>query len=153
MHLAKRDNWDKRYMDLARHIATWSKDLRKKVGAVAIGNSGQILAQGYNGLPRGMWDDPALMTQENKLLYTVHAEMNCIYNASLSGVSLKGSTMYVSGFPPCSSCAQGIVQSGIQIVYCDVKDYWEMSNSDRWKDHLVASEKIFSACGVLLRKI
>ena len=140
-------------MDLAKHFASWSKDPRKQVGAVAIGTGGQILAQGYNGLPRGMWDDPELMTQENKLMYTVHAEMNCIYNASLSGVSLKGSTLYVSGFPPCSSCAQGIIQSGIGIVYCDNDDYEEMKNTARWTEHLVATEKMFSGCGVLLRKV
>lgn len=153
MTLQKRDNWDRRYMDLATHFAQWSKDLRKKVGAVAIGSHGQILAQGFNGLPRGMWDDPALMTPENKLLYTVDAEQNCIYNATLSGVSLEGSTMYVSGYPPCSTCAKGIIQSGIKIVYCNQHEYEEMANHDRWSTHLQATEKMFRSTGVLLRTL
>ena len=52
------NNWDKKYIDLAKHIATWSKDPSTKIGAVAIGEKGQVLAQGYNGFPRGI-DDSA----------------------------------------------------------------------------------------------
>jgi dCMP deaminase len=153
MTLQKRDSWDLRYMDLATHIAGWSKDPRKKVGAVVIGEYGQILAQGYNGFPRGMFDDPNLMTPETKLLYTVHAEANCIFNASLSGVSLAGATMYVSGFPPCSSCAGGIIQSGIKVVYCNSKDKKEMEQNDDWAESLKATERMFLSTGVRLRTI
>lgn len=138
-------------MDLARHFATWSKDPRKQVGAVVIGQHGQILAQGYNGMPRGMCDSTDLMEPDVKLFYMVHAEMNCIYNASLSGISLEGSTMYVSGFPPCSSCAQGIIQAGIRTVYCDEQDYLEMKKADRWKAHIEATELMFYKCNVSLR--
>ena len=40
------DKWDLRYLDLAKFIATWSKDPSKQIGAVAIGSRGQVLAQG-----------------------------------------------------------------------------------------------------------
>lgn len=42
--------------------------------------------------------------------------MNCIYNASLSGSKVAGSTLYVHGLPVCSDCAKGIIQSGISSV-------------------------------------
>ena len=83
------DKWDRQYMDLAKCIAEWSKDPSTKIGAVAIGDKGQVLSQGYNGFPRGIEDSPErLHIREEKYKYIVHAEMNCIFNASFNGVSL-----------------------------------------------------------------
>src|SRR6056300_1070160 len=49
-------NWDTRYLALAWHFGTWSKDPSRQIGAVAIGENGEIIAQGYNGFPRGIED-------------------------------------------------------------------------------------------------
>ena len=88
------NKWDKKYLDLARCIASWSKDPSTKIGAVAIGLKGQVLAQGYNGFPRGIEDTyDRLNIREEKYKYIVHAEMNCVFNASLNGVSLYDSTI------------------------------------------------------------
>jgi len=46
--------WDQRYLKLAEEVASWSKDPSRKIGAVAVGAKGQVLAQGYNGFPRGI---------------------------------------------------------------------------------------------------
>ena len=95
--------WNKRYAELAKQIAGWSKDPSRKIGAVAVGDKGQLLAQGYNGFPRGIKDtDERLNNREEKYKYVVHAEMNVIYNASHSGVSLDGADLYVYGLPICS---------------------------------------------------
>ena len=68
-------------MQLAEQISTWSKDPTSKIGAVAVGDKGQVLAQGYNGFPRGMDDNELFylnrVTKHNRV---VHAEMNAIYN-------------------------------------------------------------------------
>ena len=81
------EKWDKRYLELARHISEWSKDPSTKIGAIAIGDHGQVLSQGYNGFPRGINDDTFRLTvREVKYKYIVHAEMNAIYNASFNGV-------------------------------------------------------------------
>ena len=48
------NKWDERYLELADCVATWSKDPSRKIGAIAIGSKGQVLAQGYNGFPRGV---------------------------------------------------------------------------------------------------
>ena len=100
-------------MELAKAVASWSKDPSKKIGAVAIGSKGQVLAQGFNGFPRGIDDnDERLNDRETKYKYVVHAEMNLIYNATFNGISLDGSTVYVYGLPICSECAKGLIQVG-----------------------------------------
>ena len=114
--------WRNNYLQLAKNISTWSKDPSRKIGAVAVGSKGQILAQGFNGFPRGIADtDERLNNREEKYKYVVHAEMNAIYNACLNGTSLDGSTMYVYGLPVCSECAKGIIQVGINrvVIYTD----------------------------------
>lgn len=124
--------WDQRYIDLAKHISSWSKDPSTKIGAVAVGKHGQILSTGYNGFPRKIDDlEERLNNRETKYKYTIHAEMNCIYNASLTGISLEGATLYVTGLPVCEKCALGIIQSGIKNVVMsfpkDLPENWNIS--------------------------
>ena len=111
------NKWDLRYLKLAEEVSSWSKDPSSKIGAIAVGNKGQVLSQGYNGFPRGIIDkDAYYLDRETKYKYVVHAEMNVIYNATYNGVSLDGATMYVTGLPVCSDCAKGIIQVGISRV-------------------------------------
>ena len=126
----KDTKWNQRYMTIAKEVAQWSKDPNTKVGAIAIGSKGQILSQGYNGFPRGIFDiDERLNDRETKYRYVVHAEMNVIYNATYSGVSLDGAKLYVYGLPVCNECAKGIIQVGIKEVYVaqdciDLRPHW-----------------------------
>jgi dCMP deaminase len=115
-------SWQDRYLNLAKEISTWSKDPSRKIGAVAVGEKGQILAQGYNGFPRGILDSADRYNDRpTKYKYVVHAEMNVIFNASLNGVSLDGAHLYVYGLPVCSECAKGIIQVGIKKVFLFVE--------------------------------
>ena len=83
------DEWDIRFMNLAKMIATWSKDTSTKVGCVIIGPDKEIRSTGYNGFPRGV-DDTIAKRKERpaKYKFTEHAERNAIYNASLFGASV-----------------------------------------------------------------
>jgi dCMP deaminase len=126
------NKWTRRYLDIAKEVGTWSKDPSKQIGAVAVGDKGQILSQGYNGFPRGVKDtNDRYNNREEKYKYVVHGEMNCIYNACNSGVSLNGATLYVTGLPVCSECAKGIIQVGIKKVVMeypkDIPPVWEQS--------------------------
>ncbi|WXU00611.1 MAG: hypothetical protein Ctma_1337 [Catillopecten margaritatus gill symbiont] len=56
------------------------------------------------------------MNEVSKYKFVVHAEMNAIYNATYSGTSLDGTTLYVYGLPTCSECAKGIIQVGIELI-------------------------------------
>jgi dCMP deaminase len=127
--------WGDRYINLAKEISTWSKDPSTQVGAVVIGQNGEVLSQGYNGFPRSIKDTPQrLKDREKKYNLVVHAEMNAIYNASLNGVSLKGSTLYVYGLPICNECAKGVIQVGIDRVIAtrpaDYNKEWDESIRD-----------------------
>lgn len=141
----QKTDWHIRYSTLAAHISTWSKDPSRKIGAVVVGDHGQILSTGYNGFPRGIEDsEERLNDRETKYAHTVHAEMNCIYNASLTGTSLKGSTLYVYGLPVCSSCCLGIIQAGIIRVYAVVFD----TVPEKWKESGELTTKLFEEAGI-----
>ena len=143
------NKWDIRYLDLAKEIASWSKDPSKQIGAVAIGEKGQVLAQGYNGFPRGIDDSKEkYLDRETKYKYVVHAEMNCIYNATYNGVSLQGATLYIYGLPTCSECAKGLIQVGVKrVVYQadDIPNIWAESNErtiDMFSEADISYERI-----------
>jgi len=126
------NKWTKRYLNLAREISTWSKDPSTQIGAIIIGNHGQIISQGYNGFPRGIIDsNKRLNDRETKYKYMVHGEMNAIYNAGLNGVSLLDTTLYVYGLPVCSECAKAVRQVGINKVIMqhpgDIPEKWNTS--------------------------
>lgn len=111
---------DLRYLEVTRQIAQWSKDPRTKVGAVLVGNKGQIISQGYNGFPRKIEDtEERLHDRTLKRKFVIHAEMNAIYNAIFNGSSTEGATIYVTGLPCCHECAKGIIQTGITRVVMD----------------------------------
>jgi len=128
------DKWHLNFLELAKHVSTWSKDPSTKIGAVAVGDRRQVLATGYNGFPRGIEDSQERLNERSlKYTYTVHGEMNCIYNATLNGVSLNGADLYVYGLPVCSECAKGVIQVGIKRVFMcypeGIADKWRESGA------------------------
>lgn len=142
--LSRVSKWDRRYIELAKHISQWSKDPSRKIGAVAVGRTGEVLSQGYNGFPRGIEDSPERYNDRpTKYQYVVHAEMNVIFNSSLNGVSLEGSTLYVYGLPVCSDCAKGIIQVGIaRVVMVD------QVIPDTWKESAARTFEMFDEAGI-----
>ena len=135
--------WNKRYLEVAKQVASWSKDPSRKIGAVIVGDAGQIISQGYNGFPRGIKDtEERLNDRETKYKFVVHAEMNAIYNAIHNSSSTVGASIYVTGLPVCRECAKAIVQVGIKNVYMDTKpvDNWKQSGED--------SLEIFNEAGI-----
>lgn len=122
--------WHKRYLDVAKETAKWSKDPSRKIGSVIVGTMGQIISLGYNGFPRGVVDtEERLNNREQKYKYIVHSEMNCIFNAIHNNASTVGATIYVTGLPVCHECAKAIIQVGIKEVIMDTTpiDNWEES--------------------------
>ena len=134
-------DWDKRYAELAHHVAGWSKDPRTKVGAVLVGRPGEV-SLGYNGFPRGVADTPErLCNREIKHKFTQHAERNVLDNTRFD---TQGSTLYVTMYP-CSECAKSIVNRGISRVVCPTP-----SDEHPWKEDARFSEIIFSEGNVLV---
>ncbi len=110
--------WTQRFLGIAHEIASWSKDPSTKVGAIAVSPSRQLLAEGYNGLPRRVLDSDTRMQRPEKYLWTVHAEANLLAHAARNGIKLEGSTVYVTHHP-CAQCAALLIQAGIVQVVID----------------------------------
>lgn len=140
--------WGDRYLNLAKEVSTWSRDPSTKVGAVVVGDHGQLLSQGYNGFPRGVGDSAArYKNRDVKYKLVVHAEMNAIYNAGLNGISLDGATLYVYGCPICNECAKGIIQVGIKkVVSLRPKD---LKSLDRWTQSIKDAKAMFTEAEVM----
>ena len=143
------EKWDVRFVKLAMHIANWSKDTSTKVGCVVVGEDREIRSTGFNGFPRGIEDDEErLLDREQKYPLICHAEENAIMHAARIGVSLKGSTAYVT-WPPCSRCARSLIQSGIkEIIYPTPGEIPE-----RWVEDFNISNSMISEAGVVVRTI
>ncbi|MBO4480681.1 MAG: dCMP deaminase family protein [Alphaproteobacteria bacterium] len=147
------DKWNCRFMDVAKLIATWSKDTSTKVGCVIVGPYGEIRSTGYNGFPRGVNESiEERHERPAKYKYTEHAERNSIFNATLFGTSCRDCVMYVT-FPPCPDCARGIIQSGIKEVF-----YLDMPTDKTqkiagWRDDLQISFDMFNEAGVKYKSL
>lgn len=92
---------------------------RLKVGAVAVKDN-NIIAFGFNGTPTGFDNEceyKDYYTDGDYRLVTkpevIHAEANLVAKAAREGLSLKGSTVYLT-HSSCATCAVLLVQSGIK---------------------------------------
>ena len=112
--------WHEYFMALAYLTASKSKDPSTKVGAVIVAEGNSIISTGYNGLPRGVNDDPKLYYRNNqrpsKYFWYEHAERNAIYNAAKQGIILNNTIIITPGIP-CVDCLRGIIQSGIKAIF------------------------------------
>lgn len=146
--MGETDKWDRRFLELAKLVSSWSKDPSTKVGAVIVNPETKIvMGLGYNGLPRGVPDiERFLENREYKYPMIVHAEANAILNAS---GSVKGCTIYVwpGIMKPncCNECAKLIVQAGIKKV---VAFRPKNKDSNKWKDQEKYSSLILNYGGV-----
>lgn len=132
-------NWDARFLELARLVASWSKDPSTKVGAVIVGNDKRIISTGFNGFPRGVDDSPT--DREVKLMRTIHAEDNAL---SFARRDVTGMTIYVTR-PPCARCAAKIIQSGITRV---VSPLPPVDFTERWGAEMAQARLMFNEAGV-----
>lgn len=118
-------------MDVARLVASWSKDRSRTCGAVIVDDRNVLVSIGWNGFPRGVNDDvDARHGRPAKYKWTEHAERNAIYNAAANGHSTRGCTIYLPWYP-CADCARAIIQSGIARIVCTEPD---------WNDHIWAAD-------------
>jgi len=136
------DKWDRRHLGMAKQVATWSKDVSTRVGSRVVDPRNRVIAEGFNGPPRGVTDDPSI-SREQKLRRTIHAEKNVLLFAQRD---LTGCTMYVTHHP-CSQCAALIAQSGIARVVVPTPD---TPFAERWAEDIAEAKRIFEESGVQL---
>lgn len=137
--------WDKRYLDQAKFVSTWSKDKSTKTGVVVVNDDNTELVMGYNGFPRGADDDKDQRRYERpeKYVWTEHAERNAIYKAARLGISLNNCTMYATYFP-CVECTRAIIQAGITKLYVEKPDLNHKTWGDSWLNAII----MLKECGV-----
>lgn len=138
--------WDVRFMSLASHYASWSKDPSTKVGSV-IAKGNRPISFGYNGFPASIPDKTEWLSDRSvKYPVTIHAEHNAVLS---SRESTTGATCYVWPMPPCASCASVLVQEGVNISRV-VSLVPQASHIERWGSAFDLSFAIFDCAGVEL---
>jgi dCMP deaminase len=144
--------WHLKFLDMAKLVASWSKDTARQIGVVIVKDNCAI-STGYNGLPRGVDDEPQYRREKpDKQDFAEHAERNAIFQAARMGVSTAGATLYLNYEPQacCAPCARAIVQAGIKTVVGPDRPW----STDPAKSDWAASQKnaldIFKEGGVTL---
>lgn len=108
---------DIQYLKIAHIWAENSHAKRLKVGAIIVKDN-TIIADGYNGTPRG-FENECEDENGNTKQYVLHAEANAITKLAQSNNSSKDATIYTL-VSPCIECSKLIIQSGIKrVVYAE----------------------------------
>ena len=113
-----RKDWDEYYIDNAISLASRGTCDRAQVGCILVRDNLQ-LAEGYNGsISKHLHcDEVGHLMHNGHCVRTVHAEMNALLNAMKKGVSVQGSTAYVT-HRPCPECTKHLNQAGVaEIIY------------------------------------
>ena len=119
-----RPTWEEYFMDITCLVAKMATCLRRQVGAVLVMDK-RILATGYNGAPSGLAHclEVGCLRERNQipsgerheLCRGLHAEQNAIIQASLYGISVKESVMYITN-QPCIICTKMLINAGIKEI-------------------------------------
>ena len=137
--------WDRRFIGLAEHVSTWSKDPSTKCGAVIVRPDKTIASLGFNGFPTKIVDvEEYLDAREVKYERVIHAEMNAIL---FMREPLLGFTMYVWPMLSCHRCAVHIIQAGITSVIAP------HSPNPRWEDSMEITRGLLREANVNFREI
>ena len=149
------ENWDRRFLSLAEHIAQWSKDPSTKVGAVLVNENRIVVGMGYNGFARGVVDSHERLTDRDlKYKFVVHAEVNAILQA---GANARGAHLYVwpSFLIPCicHECAKVACQAGVKEVVGYHPDRERAERGARWADSIAVAKAMLDESGVGYRGI
>lgn len=135
--------WDKRFLDLCRLVASWSKDPSTQAGAVIVRGDNTIVSVGFNGFPPGIADtQERLNDRKTKYDMMVHGEMNSLL---LTRESVKGCTLYTTPCLSCVRCAVHVIRAGIVRVVAPLPTSDMLT---RWADSLKMSRSLFEEAGV-----
>ncbi len=133
--------WDRRFMELATLVSSWSKDHSTKVGCVIVDSRRRVVSVGFNGPPAGTVDTE--YPRDIRLRRSIHAEANALHFANSD---ISGCTAYIT-HPPCSNCTGHLIQRGVaRIVANQGSNDFEV----RWAEDIKESQAMCSEVGVVL---
>jgi dCMP deaminase len=120
----RRPSWDDYFMATALLISARSSCERLHVGCVLVSGGEyrhRVIAAGYNGFVAGAPHKSRIRDGHEQA--TIHAEQNAITDAAKRGVSIMGSTAYITHHP-CLQCAKLLSSAGI----VKIKYHFDYSN-------------------------
>jgi len=124
-------DWHDYFMNLARTVATRSKDPNTQHGCVIVDSAHRVVSTGYNGGCRRIPDDRVDWSRPNKYGFVIHSEENALWHAQR--LDLDGCDLYVTG-QPCSRCMLRIAHVGVsRVIYgttqsvCVDGDDWSLT--------------------------
>ena len=111
-----RISWQRYFIDIASLSSIRSPCSRLKVGCVLV-KENRMISMGYNGFLSNCPHKSIIV--DNHEQATIHAEINAITDAAKRGVSVDGSTAYITHHP-CLNCYKALAASGVQqIIYAE----------------------------------
>jgi len=139
-----RPSWDEYFLTLAFTVSIRSEDPDIKHGAVLVNKYNQIIGTGYNGPIKGSISDLIPFNiRDEKRKWMIHAEENCILNATQNPSERgDGCRMYITG-TPCNNCLQRIINFGInEIVIADrMGSITENEETEKMREILISMSK------------
>lgn len=143
VRLESQAKWDRRFLEMAKLVAGWSKDPSTQTGAVFVAQDKSVISVGYNGFPRGIADTPErLDDRPTKYSMIVHCEMNAMMSANSS---TKGSTLYTWPFLSCDRCCVHMIQAGIVRA---VAPKLPAELEERWGASVAQTKAMFAEAGI-----
>jgi dCMP deaminase len=142
----RQEKWDRRFLGMAKEVASWSKDPSTQTGAVITTFDGSIVSVGFNGFARRVKDLPERYENRDlKYKMIVHCERNAIIFGDR--LRIQGGTLYTWPFMSCSVCAGMVIQAGItRCVAPAIPDHLK----ERWAEDMAIAEMQFKEAGVQL---
>lgn len=142
------DKWDRRFLEMARLVASWSKDPSTKTGAVIVRPDRTVASVGFNGFPKWMEDHPHLYEDRaEKYSRIVHCEMNSLLHCK---DDVKGYTLYTVPFMSCDRCAVHMIQAGIiRFVFPTPTD----DQLSRWGESFKKTRQYAQECGIKMTEL
>lgn len=141
--------WDSRFLDLAKLVASWSKDPSTQTGAVIVAPNHHIVSQGFNGFPSCMPDGPELYAnREEKYSRIVHCEVNALIFAPTPLPD--DCTLYTWPFISCDRCVVQMLQAGIKKFVAPKPSEDALT---RWGDSFAKTRKYIYECGGILIEV
>jgi dCMP deaminase len=134
--------WHLRFLELAKLVASWSKDPSTQVGAVIVSPGLRVVSVGFNGFPQEMPDRAEwLNNREEKYSRIIHGEMNALLFAPKVP---EGCTLYTFPCLSCDRCVVHMIQAGIkQFVAPRPTD----DMNSRWAASLNRTRQYIKECG------
>jgi dCMP deaminase len=132
--------WDRRFLGMAKLVASWSKDPSTQTGAVIVDPDRRVVSVGYNGFAKGTKDNPErYANRDYKYEHIVHCERNAVIFAKRD---LNECTLYTWPFHSCTVCAGMMIQAGIVRVVAP------KTTNPRWVEQMQKTFAHFRECGV-----